>query len=358
MRLFVHEYTCASEIAQVGSASLRAEGWAMLCAVLEDFARIPSIELKTSVAANATEIGSQIGSLPVRAIEVKGADEPSVFRDLVDQADAVLVIAPEFDDLLYERSLWVEQAGKPLLGSSSVAVRLAGDKLRLGEHLLSHGVPTPRAFAVDAISTDPLWPLVCKPRFGAGSQATFLIRGRDELASCLARVRDEGWRGEIVLQPFVPGLACSVAFLIGPNANIALPPCRQHLSDDGRFHYLGGSVPIAPHLARRANELGRKAVATVPGLCGYVGVDLILGNATNGSDDTVIEINPRLTTSYVGLRALSTANLADALLCTVEGRPVPELNWRAGSVGFRADGSVAHFDTVCPQIDPRSNLRS
>jgi predicted ATP-grasp superfamily ATP-dependent carboligase len=357
MRLFVYEYTCALDRAQEGSPSLRVEGWAMLRAVLEDSSRISGIELTTCVAANATEIRSQVALLPVRLIEVNAANEPFVFRDLVDQADAVLVIAPEFEDLLYQRSLCVEQAGSRLLGSSSRAVRLAGDKLLLARRLAKRNIPTPatrlvrsdRIHAVDAhqdrmnaVTTNAIpSPTVIKPRYGAGSQATLMVGKRDELVPCLARARQEGWHGEMVLQPFIRGLACSVAFLMGPNRCVALPPCRQHLSDDGRFHYLGGSTPIAPCLAQRAQELGRKAVETVAGLLGYVGVDLVLGDATDGSEDVVIEINPRLTTSYVGLRALSTANLAEALVCAVEGRRMPELGWRGGSVAFWPNGHVA-----------------
>ena len=41
----------------------------------------------------------------------------------------------------------------------------------------------------------------------------------------------------------------------------------------------------------------------------------------------VIEINPRLTTSYVGLRALASCNLAAALLNVVAGQK-PRLTWR------------------------------
>ena len=59
------------------------------------------------------------------------------------------------------------------------------------------------------------------------------------------------------------GVAASVALLCGPVGVHPLPPCRQHLSDDERFGYLGGSLPLADVLARRATELARRAVAAV-----------------------------------------------------------------------------------------------
>ncbi len=48
-----------------------------------------------------------------------------------------------------------------------------------------------------------------------------------------------------------------------------------------------------------------------PTVRGFVGLDLLLGDRP--SEDCVIEINPRLTTSYVGLRRMIHGNLAARL---------------------------------------------
>src|SRR5262249_42859079 len=95
-----------------------------------------------------------------------------------------------------------------------------------------------------------------------------------------------------------------------------------------------------------ARRLAETAVAAVPGLQGYVGVDLVLGSAGDGSQDWVIEINPRLTTSYVGLRALAEDNLAEVMLAVARGEPVAPLTWRPGKVEFSADGRQALSDAL------------
>jgi predicted ATP-grasp superfamily ATP-dependent carboligase len=107
-----------------------------------------------------------------------------------------------------------------------------------------------------------------------------------------------------------------------------LPPCWQFL--DKEFHYLGGSTPISQPFASRARQIAEQAIAAVSGLQGYFGVDVVLGE-----QDVAIEINPRLTTSYIGLRQLAKGNLAEALLQIVRGETA-DLQWRDETVHFTA----------------------
>jgi len=308
MRVFVYEHTCA--LADPSAAgSLAAEGRAMLSAVLDDFRRVSGVEPITLGAGEGRE----------------------AFCELARSADWTLLIAPEFDGILAERCRWAEEAGGRLLGPSSEAVRLTADKWLTARHLQAAAVPTPPCVLLPEPGP---FPAVLKPREGAGSQATFLVRNKRELARRSRQAVAEGWRGPLILQPFVPGMAASVAFLVGPGRCVPLLPAAQHLSDDGRFRYLGGSVPLPVELRDRAVNLARRAVEAVSGLRGYVGVDEVLGDM-----DQVIEINPRLTTSYVGLRALAETNLAEAMLRVAAGEEVT-LRWRKGEVRFGADGSL------------------
>jgi predicted ATP-grasp superfamily ATP-dependent carboligase len=342
MRVLVYEYLYGGALAaRPGAASLRAEGWAMLAAVLEDFTRCPGVHVVTLVdpaLLPAFDVAKSPAGFTASAAP-PGEEEPT-FRGLARAADLALIIAPEFDGLLAERCRWAEEEGCRLLGPSAAAVRLTGDKLLLAHHLAGRGVPTPPTLPYPSASTPFAFPLVCKPRDGAGSQATFLVRDARELGEVLARVRAEGWAGEMVLQPHVPGRPVSVALLLGPGRRLLLPAAEQTLSADGRFRYQGGSLPLAADLDRRARRLAERAVQAVEGLRGYVGVDLVLGEAADGSGDRVIEINPRLTTSYVGLRRLARFNLAEALLAAATGAALPEMTWRPGRVRFRADGEI------------------
>ncbi|MBI1918184.1 MAG: ATP-grasp domain-containing protein [Planctomycetes bacterium] len=351
MKIFVYEYTCCQPQAEGTADSLRAEGRAMLTAVLSDFAALDGVTVQTMLAEDHPP-------LPFPSHRTNPANEERVFRELAAWADASLVIAPEFDDLLYDRCRWVEESGGRLLGPDSQGVGLAGDKRELSRILHLWGVPMPKSIPLGLVRTGEQsveFPAVCKPRHGAGSQSIFLLQDRDELMALAASLP----ASDFIVQPFVAGVPASVAFLLGeirwtdkPGApatghpvagawGLCLPAAAQRLSQDGRFRYLGGSAPLAPSLARRAQKIASSAAELLSGILkGYVGVDIVLGDAPDGSADWVIEINPRLTTSYVGLRALARVNLAGVLLGVVQGRALPKLGWQEGTVAWSADGTV------------------
>src|SRR5262249_5761766 len=239
------------------------------------------------------------------------SDEESAFRAAARRADWTLVIAPEFDQILETRCRWVVEEGGKLLGPSPDAVRLCADKLALFHFWKYRGVPTPetREWTVADTVSQAGERIVVKPRFGAGGQHTFFLK---EDASVIGDAPLQ----QMLRQPFVEGQSASVAMLIGSSGRFALRSASQVFGEGTECVYLGGRAPLPPPLEERAQRLAIAALEGVPGLLGYVGVDLILGP---DGRDWAIEINPRLTTSYIGLRLLADSNLAEAMLRTALG---------------------------------------
>jgi predicted ATP-grasp superfamily ATP-dependent carboligase len=342
MRVFVYEYTCA-EAGEQMPASLRAEGWAMLSALLTDFRAVPGVEVTTllhpSFAADCP------------GMEVVWASEEESetrFRTLAHSAHFTMVVAPESEGILETRARWVEEAGGRLLGPSVEAIRLTSDKLELARHWRCHGIPTPETWLLSAVPRCSTL-LVCKPRDGAGSQATFKVHDSATLSDVPARARSEGYAGEMIVQPWIPGRPASVALIVGTQIQ-CLPAAAQDLSADGRFRYQGGVLPLRPHLTARAQRLAERAAGVVPGLRGYVGIDLILGEPADGSGDFAIELNPRLTTSYVGLRALSRTNLAELMLKAARGEVLQPPGYRDCLIRFSAAGVVTEENSCDSDI--------
>jgi predicted ATP-grasp superfamily ATP-dependent carboligase len=334
MRLFIYELVSAGGLGRRVPSSLRAEGAAMLAALVADCSGLANIEIVTLLDdAFPTALGHDCRRTDT-------AHEQHAYRATAADADAAIIIAPEFDDLLATRSQGAQDAGCRLLGCSPAAIRLAGDKLQTQRRLAARGIPTPRTERCGTPPADMPWPVVVKPRHGAGSQATMRIERPEDLKIALDMARTELPKAEFIVQPFHAGQPASVGLFMGPRQIVPTPGALQTLSSDGRFRYLGGTAPLPQTWRQRAVSLALRAVEGMEGLLGYVGVDVILGDEPDGSEDVVIEINPRLTTSYLGLRQLTRCNLAELWRRVAEGLEVAPPSWSNSLVRFTPDGRI------------------
>lgn len=281
---------------------------------------------------------------PARA-EVVTITHPSRLPTVAARADAVWAIAPETRGRLARLTRRLEAGGQRVLGSSAEAIHNCADKLRLLRRLRAAGVPVPATQPLARVVADgrahpPLaatlpFPLVVKPARGAGCEGVALARSPAELPAALTLAEQAAAGGPVLLQEYVDGLAASVSLLGDGARAVPLAVNRQHVRPGTPFTYDGGETPLDHPLAGRAVERAQAACAAVPGLRGYVGVDLVLA----GVDAVVLEINPRLTTSYLGLRRALDANVAALALEAALGRmpPPPQARRR---VRFLASGEV------------------
>lgn len=312
-RLFVSEYVCGGALSACPlGGSLAAEGWSMLCAVIADLAAVPGVSVETTCDERLSSWNLE-GATVHRAATAEQEDR--LFRRLCAECDGTLVIAPEFDAILETRCRTVEEVGGRLLGPSSAAVALCADKLLLARHLRDTGIPTIPTLLLDweliGSTGQPEFlhefPCVVKPRDGAGSQSMFMVADPAGLRSLKSARVAYPQLESAIWQPFVPGAALSCAVICDPSQNEfeALPVAEQRLSTDGRFQYLGGAMPWSESRAEDVQSLAVAACRSVEGLRGYVGVDVIAPAGTGAP--IVVEINPRLTTSYLGYRELLAA---------------------------------------------------
>ena len=322
--IFLYEFLTGGGCWNLGdkppSGSLLAEGTAMRDALATDLAAIESIKevrLFHDVRLARPELPKQ------RLYETKGTADPFVeLMEPMEVCELALVIAPEFR--LITLTPFVELHCE-IISPNSTVVKLCSNKWKTCEHLKARGISAPRGITFEKIPRDldsAIFPAVLKPNDGCGSQGVQVIETFEELAA-VDLTQESPWR----LERYHPGIHVSVSVLTGPQGVIPLQPCTQRLSDDGRFQYRGGSTPIPEHYAQRAKRLANAAAETLLPCRGYLGIDMVLGSAEDGSQDVVIEINPRLTTSYLVLRQACEQNLAEAMLQWAAGEPV-ELTWR------------------------------
>lgn len=234
--------------------------------------------------------------------------------------DRTLIIAPETDGLLAGLVAACESAGAATANCAVDAIRQTTDKLALAQRLESAGVPTIPTRPASSVSPVVLptgwsFPLVVKPRDGAGSQGVRRIDADSDWPTFPHDTLD-------IVQPWIAGQALSMAVLVPRNqaeSPVCLAPARQYIRPDGSFTYEGGEVPASGFPVGVIASVAIAALSAVPGLAGYVGVDLVWPTGALGP--LVCEINPRLTTSFVGYRELYGPALARALLLGTQFAP-------------------------------------
>lgn len=281
----------------------------MVQALLRDLAGVAGVALTASRDARIPADELTPPGVAVRwSVPATAADVGPVWQRCMDDADAVWPIAPESGGRLEKLVAMAVAHGKIPLCSTIDAIHITSSKRMTARLLAANGVavvPT-RGAAEPFFESRNGW--VAKPDDGAGAEDTRWFDDPERMRRWLDR---DGRRRTHVVQPFVRGEAASLSVLIRDGAARVLSCNRQNVTiDDGRFRYHGGVVGgLQARHAAFAPEAARIAEA-IPGLWGYVGVDLI----DSPAGPLVLEINPRLTTSYVGLAAAIGRNPAGMVL--------------------------------------------
>ena len=333
MRVFLYEFVTGGGALAAGlplGGSLLCEGRAMIAALADDFGQLDGIQVHLLRDTRLPDL-----SLPSAEVHsVRDADEHGrQFEQLTRQSDWTLVVAPEMGGFLLRCCRQVLSYGGRLLSPDADFVEIASDKGATHCLLQKAGVPVPVQQLLRPGQELPRqfrYPAIVKPREGAGSFQVRMVQGCNDQAGLSDGAN---WR---CLESYCAGIPASVSILTGPSGFRTLPASRQRLSEDGCFRYAGGDLPIRSELERRASEIARQVVSALPETTGYFGIDIVLGDRQNGCFDVAIEVNPRITTSYIGLRQLAKSNLAAAMLACVTGRPY-ELSFASQRVEFSAE---------------------
>lgn len=248
-----------------------------------------------------------------RVVDLCAEVYPTALLELARECGAALVVAPETGGAHELIVSLLSDAGVSLLGSLPPAVAVAADKWECHRRFSRAGLPTPETIRASATAAAGAaeelgYPVVVKPLQGAGCAGVALATGETGLETALRQPTLRG-SAAVLLQRYVEGVAASVSLLVANGRSVALSLNGQQVQAGIPFTYHGGVAGLPHPRQAETFELAQRAVALVPGLQGYVGVDVVLGE----EESWLIEINPRPTTSYVGLRRVIDVNIAAAI---------------------------------------------
>ena len=301
MRIFAFEFFSGGGlIGQPLPPSLAREGDLMLRTLVGELTRIPGLEVFTSHDPRLPPIDGceTLGPAPGENVEER-------FARGVERADAVWPTGPEADGTLERLASAVETRGRALLSCGPAAVRLAGSKRRTARLLAASGIPVVPTYAPGEPLPPGPGPWVVKPDDGAGCDGLAVHPDQAEAVQRLAADPD------LVAQPWLEGEPWSLSLLCAGGTATLLSCNRQRLSwDAGSLQLDAILVNARPPAARDLPQVGFAVAAAIPALWGYVGVDVLRGP----DGPIVLEVNPRLTTSYCGLPAALDRNVAALVL--------------------------------------------
>jgi predicted ATP-grasp superfamily ATP-dependent carboligase len=295
--ILVHEWVTGGGMAaeSIQEPSWAPEGHAMRRAIAREFAALNGGKARVIVTLDA-RFADDPG--PWTVARVGAGQHPHRVPGLAREADLTVLVAPETMGFLEDLTRSIQQVGARHLGSSLEAVALTRDKARLAGWLRARGIETPpcrRVSPSTGLPSDAPYPAVLKPNDGAGSIDTYLVMDPESLPLS-AR-----YMGDAIMQPYLSGQPMSASYLVDGDGRPWLLGIGEQLIElhDGVFLYRGGRLPSPTPV----DEVPlHRAVESVPGLQGFVGVDFIWDGRRKQT--TVLEINPRPTTSLVGLAGI------------------------------------------------------
>jgi predicted ATP-grasp superfamily ATP-dependent carboligase len=292
--------------------SLAGEGRVMLNALLDNLTRLnqPRLnKLKVTVM-----LDWRVGLMPIPGIKTAiigpDCDFTTEFLHLVKQNDLVWPIAPEFDDILQKLCLAVESSGKILLTSPMTAVAIAANKFTTFELLDRHGIAAVPTRMFDGFFSPGVW--MVKPVDGAGCIDSYVVANQQDFDQLATQ------NGRYIIQPHLQGAKTSLSCLFKHGIGWLVCANLQRFElIDRQYHLLDIVINHHPDPGLY-RELIDKIASALPELWGYVGIDLL----ETAEQTWVLEINPRLTTSFVGIYDALGINIAEAVLQLLDGEPM------------------------------------
>ncbi len=264
-------------------------------------------------------------------------DVVSWLKENAGNFDKAIFISAENNNNLYNITKILEEHNVKIYNSSSEACLKSSDKYETYESL-PNTIPQPRSFrfkidskgywkrAIENLhekwqAEDPLTPLklIIKPLMGVDCEDIVIIDKIEDLSLDLDKIFKPESR--VIVQEYVEGTDISVSLISDGEKVIPISLNQQYVElKNDKGTYLGGRLPYESEFKDEAFEIATKAVESIDGIKGFVGVDVLI-NADEKDIYSVylLEINSRFTTPYVGLSKIANFNIGKTIIDLVDG---------------------------------------
>jgi len=326
-KIFVFEFASGGGFNKVDiPPSLFCEGYAMLKTIIADFKKL-GFHITTLLDIRIDFLSQYLKADKIKLVR-KNDDYKKVYTDCLNECVYCFIIAPEFSKHLYKLTQIAKDLKKKILSIDLNGVWLGTSKLETYKYFIANKVNTPKTYKiplkgeemdVDFISQkfDELGcPVIIKPEDGVGSESIFYF---ETMVQIIHFFEDSNEKLDLnrnyILQEYIDGEDLSISIINSvsskkPEAmnqiilsiNAQIVKFKDSVNDS---IYLGGFTPVVDYeLLKDSLEKILKSM-DLSSFRGYFGIDFI-----KKADNSIyfIEINPRLTTSYIGIRNILDYN--------------------------------------------------
>ena len=317
-RIFIFEFISGGGFNHVDiPISLFNEGFGMLRGIVEDFKNL-DFQIKTLIDYRIQHM--------IRYLKADFAKEINQSMDIflevkkaVNDCEYVFIIAPEFSDILFNLTKIMKDQNKIILSMNLEAIKLASSKFETYNYFKKQEVSTPLTYHLPShlfnkdyfinLVSKLKFPIIIKPEDGVGAESIFYFENKSQISSFFSsNYNDFETDRDYIIQEYIPGEDLSVSIIGNTQGQNILSFNAQFVEigiNDSNSSYLGGYTPISDDENIRKKIKIQLHKLNLSGFRGYYGIDFIRKEDNSFS---FIEINPRLTTSYIGIRNVTKKN--------------------------------------------------
>lgn len=324
--IFVFEFISGGGFRQIPiPSSLFCEGFGMLRSIIADFKAL-DFEIHTMLDNRVFFLSEIIKADHVRKVEIND-NYLRIFKNLVKTSTYVFIIAPESSKILYNLTKIVRNQKKIVLSTNLYGIKSGASKLKAYKFFRKRKIPTPITYKIPYkrkdLDVDFIIkkfrklnnPIVIKPEDGVGAESIKYFENESQIIGFFDNAEYElDRKRNYILQEFIEGKDLSISLIGGYYSKFDPLILSINFQDVNikniKSEYFGGYTPLenneelTKHLFINIDQIKLLKIE------GYFGIDFI---RKHNNSMSFIEINPRLTTSYMGLRNVINHNCAELI---------------------------------------------
>ena len=328
-RIFIFEFVSGGGFNKVNiPISLFCEGYGMLRSIIMDFKSL-NFEIRTMLDYRIFHLAQ---FLPVDEVSITRNKDNFLkkFKTYVKECKYIFIIAPESSNILYKLTEIVKKSNRILLSTNLEGISLGMSKMNTYYFFKENKATTPKTYLIPKrkkqLDNEFILqkfntlkkPVVIKPEDGVGAESIYYFESQYQLKRFFLNFPHKiESRRKYIIQEFIEGKDLSMSLIGVPYTKdsqfkepLLLSINSQNIdikNSNFESEYYGGTTPIENYKEVKNNLNAILEKINFSEVTGYFGIDFI-----RSSDAKLyfIEINPRLTTSYIGLRNVINHNPA------------------------------------------------